>query len=132
MQEGKAMSARRVLVIDDDEEVRTVICENLADCGYAVTRASDGEEGLAMAADGAAPDLIITDIIMPRKNGIEVIEEVRRAHPATRVIAISGGARDRMDDPLAEAQAAGCHAVMRKPLDLAELERLIRWLMTQT
>jgi CheY-like chemotaxis protein len=120
------MLARRALVIDDDDEVRRMICESLLDCGYAVARAGDGEEGLALAAYGDAPNLVITDIIMPRKNGIEVITEIRRAHPHTRIIAISGGAPNRAGDPLEDARTAGCHAAMRKPLDMNELETLIK------
>jgi CheY-like chemotaxis protein len=118
------MPAKRVLVIDDDRAVRAMIRDALADCGYDVSAAADGEEGIALALS-LSPCLIVTDIIMPRKTGLDVIAEVRRSRPDIRLLAISGGGRDKSDDPLARAQALGCHAVMRKPLDMDELEKTV-------
>src|SRR5262245_22638568 len=79
---------RRILVVEDNPRVRGVLHEVLALAGYDVAVAADGEEGLAAYA--AAPaDLIITDLMMPRKDGVETIRGLRRYHPAARVIAVT-------------------------------------------
>ena len=75
-----------VLVIDDEEDVRTAIREVLARAGYDVRTASDGEE--ALAAQRRQP---AADIIMPEKDGIEAIREIRKEFPEVKIIAISGG-----------------------------------------
>ena len=90
------MSEKRVLVIEDEPGVLTMICDCLIDCGYAVSRAADGEEGLRVLAETEPrPDLIITDIVMPKKNGLDVIEETRESWPTINILAISGGGRDK-------------------------------------
>lgn len=77
-------------------------------------------------AGTCAPQVVITDIIMPRKEGLEVIMELRRRHPAIRLIAISGGGRTKSADFLQLAKKLGADAVLPKPLDIDQLEKTVR------
>jgi CheY-like chemotaxis protein len=127
------MTGKRILVIEDEPAVLSMISDCLLDCGYTVIRAADGEEGLKQIAEAhPAVDLIITDIVMPRKNGLDLIVEVRERWPMTNILAISGGGRDKTMDLLTKAQILGCHAVMQKPLDIPELERTVARLVGET
>lgn len=112
-----------ILVIDDERDVREFIRNVLEDEGYRVLLARDGEEGMEIFHDESL-DLVITDIVMPRKGGIETIIEMRRERPDTRIIAISGGSRNG-PDVLHVAKLLGACEVQGKPftgqglLDLA-------------
>lgn len=122
------MSAR-ILVIDDDNAVRKTICENLKECGYDVLEAVDGEQGLLFLETGNLPAIVITDIIMPRKEGLETIIEIRKKYPAIKLVAISGGGRTRSADFLQLAERLGSNAILPKPIDMDELERTITTLI---
>jgi CheY-like chemotaxis protein len=116
----------RILVIDDDDDVRSIIVENLEYYGYDVTQARDGEQGLLMMEKHTPlPEIVITDIIMPNKEGIETIMEIRQKYPDVKLIAISGGGRSRSEDFLEFAKSLGSHAVIPKPIDMDELEKVI-------
>lgn len=119
-----------VMVVDDDEPVRSILCENLADLGFDVSFAKDGNEALELINAGKSPQVVITDIIMPRREGLEVIMELRKKHPAIRLIAISGGGRTKSADFLQLAKKLGADAVMPKPLDIDMLEKTVRELIT--
>lgn len=84
---------KRILVIDDDVQMRQMLKQMLERQGYEVVEASDGKQGLALYRQ-TPTDLIITDIIMPEKEGVEMILELKRDFPDVKIIAISGGARD--------------------------------------
>jgi len=119
----------RILIIDDDHAVRSTISENLIECGYDVMEAADGEQGLVFMESAKAPTIVITDIIMPRKEGLETIIEIRRRFPDTKLIAISGGGRTRSTDFLELAKRLGSDAILPKPLDMDELEKTIKSLV---
>lgn len=124
------MTNKHVLVIDDENSVRKIICDNLKLSGFSVSAASDGEQGLGMIDAAHPPGVIITDIIMPGKSGLEVITAIRRDHPSIRVVAISGGGRVKAtDDLLEKARELGADAVLSKPLDLDELEKTVERLL---
>ncbi len=82
----------RILVIDDEKQVRGMLRQVLERAGYEVIEACDGEEGIKLFRKQGA-DLVITDIIMPEKEGVETIIELKRDFPDVKVIAISGGSR---------------------------------------
>lgn len=107
---------KKILVIDDDAMVRDTIVEILESEGYEVVSAGDGVRGLALFRR-EQPALVITDIIMPEKEGIETITEIRGSYPATKVIAISGGSRIGNVDFLKMARLLGAHDVISKPFD---------------
>jgi CheY-like chemotaxis protein len=85
-----------VLLVDDEDGVRTLITEILRDAGYAVIEASDGIEGLEVLQSGVQIDVVITDIGMPRMNGVEMIEQARESHPDLKVLFITGYAQQQV------------------------------------
>lgn len=110
----------RILLIDDDELVRITVGRTLTDAGHSVTLAGDGAEGLAKFARGAF-DLVITDIVMPEREGIETILELRQRKERIPVIAISGGGRQRNLDFLKAAREFGANVTLSKPFTGPEL-----------
>lgn len=108
----------RILVVEDDPRVRDLFHQTLAMAGYDVVATADGEE--ALAAYTAAPtDLVITDLMMPRKDGVETIRGLRRRHPAAKVIAVTA-ARGRFNRLIA-ARHVGAHRTLLKPFGMGEL-----------
>lgn len=100
----------------------------LAEFGHTVIEARNGIEGLAsFPADGV--DLVITDIVMPGKEGIEVITELRRLHPQLKILAISGGGRVGSKDYLSIATFLGAAKVLAKPFTAQELVAAINELL---
>jgi DNA-binding response OmpR family regulator len=110
------MPPPKILLIDDDLVVRTAMVQFLADLGYEVVVADDGERGLRLFRS-EKPDLVITDIIMPEKEGIQTIVEMRREQPSTKIIAVSGGGRIGNADFLKVARSMGANDVIAKPVD---------------
>jgi CheY-like chemotaxis protein len=110
----------RILVIDDDAAVRETLRLVLESAGHSVTCAEDGERGLE-AFETVRPDLVITDILMPEREGIETSLELRRREPGQPIIAISGGGRAGGADFLAMARRMGADAVLPKPFEPDEL-----------
>ena len=110
----------RILVIDDEELARFTVREILEGAGYEVAEAKNGNQGLAFQK--AQPnDLVITDIIMPDKEGVETIIELKRDFPTLPIIAISGGGRTRNLDFLKLAEQYGAQKVLAKPFSEEEL-----------
>jgi DNA-binding response OmpR family regulator len=106
----------RILLIVDNDTVRALLRENLELEGHTVIEARDGQEGLDLFRQAGA-DLVITDIVMPEKEGLAVLMELRNAHPPVNVIAISGGGRDY----LATGGLLGAAKVLLKPFPIAVL-----------
>ena len=109
-----------ILVVDDQKELRTVVRRVLTEANYEVAEAEDGEAALA-AFRASPPALVITDIIMPGKEGIEVIATMKRERPEVKVLAISGGGRTHVMDFLAIARKAGADAALEKPFRKSDL-----------
>ncbi|VAX22872.1 hypothetical protein MNBD_NITROSPINAE04-701 [hydrothermal vent metagenome] len=109
-----------VMIIDDDQYVRSVVKQMLEAAGYVVTEASSGREGIEKHKENPA-DLIITDIIMPDEGGLETIMKLKRDYPKIKIIAISGGGRIVQVDFLDIAKNLGVLRTMQKPLERAEL-----------
>lgn len=103
-----------ILLIDDDELFRKMLRATLEDLGHTVTEARDGKEGLALHKSKPA-DLVITDLIMPEKEGLETISELRRLQPGLKIIAMSGGGRISVEDYLPIAKWLGAARVLTKP-----------------
>jgi CheY-like chemotaxis protein len=111
---------RRALVIDDDELVRATIVSILESVGYEVFEAEDGQQGLLLFHRHAV-DLVITDILMPSKEGIETIVEIRQRNREVRIVAVSGGGNIGSVSVLHAAQRLGADAVLSKPFSKEEL-----------
>lgn len=111
---GGSMSLGRVLVIDDDDMLRTTTCRLLVNAGYDAQGAASGEAGLACLRQQPA-DVIITDIVTPDMDGLELIRALQRADPQVKVIAMSGGGRRGTTDYLDTALKFGARLVLPKP-----------------
>ncbi len=110
----------RILVIDDDHAVRLTLQLILERAGHEVICAADGDLGLRAVAS-AVPQLIITDIIMPNKQGVEMIMAIRADDATTPIIAMSGGGRVGNDDLLEMALRVGADEVLAKPFEREEM-----------
>lgn len=104
----------RILIIDDEEVIRRMMRIALEQDGHQVVEASNGTEALQVQQVTPA-ELVITDMLMPEKDGVEVILALRRGAPQLKVIAMSGGGRFRQTEILDIAQPLGAVASMRKP-----------------
>lgn len=107
----------RILVIDDDDTVRLSVRLALEDAEHEVDEAPNGARGLDRLKDQVA-DLVVTDIFMPEKEGLETIDEIRRDYPQIKIIAISGGGRIDPQDYLEIARQLGADHVLFKPFDI--------------
>jgi CheY-like chemotaxis protein len=110
----------QILIIDDEEQIRAVFREMLERSGYKVFEATNGEEGLRLQREKPAA-LIITDLIMPEKEGLETIRELRQEFPEVKIIAVSGGGRIGPQGYLDAAKKLGAACTFEKPVDLEEL-----------
>ena len=119
-----------ILVIEDDVEVRQMLRQILERSGYDVEEASDGEEGIRRYREKQA-DLIITDIIMPKKEGIETITDLKVEFPDVKVIAISGGGRLGPEPYLELAKGFGANRIIMKPFTAEEILEAIQELLEQ-
>lgn len=115
----------RILIIDDDVEIRLLLRKMLEREGHEVVEAGDGREGLRRFQ--AAPiDVILLDMLMPEPDGLETILALRRVDPAVKVIAISGGGQTGTRDFLYVAAALGAQRTLRKPFHRQELLEAVR------
>jgi DNA-binding NtrC family response regulator len=114
----------RVLLIDDESMVRKIVRKMLERSGHEVTEAENGRCGLEQLKRGSF-DLVITDIIMPEVEGIELVVTVSQQYPSTKTIAMSGGGRTGNVDFLDVAAKLGASAALQKPFTHAELLRAI-------
>lgn len=114
------MESRNILVVDDDPDIRAVITINLTRLGHRVSTAADGREATAAVASTKF-DLVITDLLMPDKEGLELIKELRGASATMPIIAMSGGGRSASGSYLDIARRFGAQAVLKKPFAAAEL-----------
>ena len=110
----------RILVIEDNKLARLTLRKTLERNGHEIVEATNGVEGIAMYR-AQSFDLVITDIIMPEKEGIGTIIELKHSFPNVRVIAMSGGGRTRNLDFLQIAKQYGAQAVLAKPFSEDEL-----------
>jgi CheY-like chemotaxis protein len=114
-----------ILVIDDDEQFRTMLLYMLSQDNYQVSHACDGEEGLRLVRQ-LKPDLIITDILMPQRDGIEMMMTLKEIGNEIPIIAISGGRRAITAAlNLQSAEMMGVNAILSKPFTRADLRLAI-------
>ncbi len=104
----------RILLIDDDDQLRVVIREQLESVGYEVVSARNGREGI-QCYSASPTDLVITDLWMPEHEGLEIIRALRRVSPAPKIIAMLGDGRSDDLDWLLVAKKLGAQRVLHKP-----------------
>ncbi len=110
----------KILVIEDDSSFRNVLVQMLAKAGYEVRQAGDGNQAVEVCTD-FNPDLVLTDIIMPDKEGLETIQDLLAINPNLKIIAMSGGGKFGPDSYLPLAQKLGAKASLQKPFMREEL-----------
>jgi CheY-like chemotaxis protein len=120
----------KILVIEDENLLSDLLKKFLTRDGHQVLIANDGVEGIKIYYQ-FRPDLIITDIIMPEKDGIEVIVEVLKDNPELPIIAISGGRRAvTADFNLDSAEMLGVKGILQKPFTHEQLQELVSTLLS--
>jgi DNA-binding NtrC family response regulator len=112
----------RILVIDDDPDMRTMVGQTLKSAGHEVALATDGQEGVEQCRARPA-DLVVTDIYMPNREGLETMVEIRKRFPEIAIIAMSG--RDTARTMLSIAQRLGAAEVLQKPFVTGELRTAV-------
>lgn len=113
-----------ILLVDDTPELRKTIERLLTGAGHAVTSAENGAAALR-ELDRATFDVIVTDIVMPDMEGLELIRKVRKTHASLPIIAMSGGGRGSTEDYLALAANFGAAKTLEKPFALEALKAAI-------
>ena len=123
---------KQILVVDDEASVRLVIRDVLEADGYAVSEAADGEDAFRQIKTQPV-DLIVTDLVMPNKNGIDLILELKKEYPNAPVLAISGGGGiSGRFDYLKVAELVGAKNIMSKPFDIADLRLTVARMLAGT
>ena len=114
----------RILLVDDDDLSRTTVHQMLERAGHDVRSTDSGREALTLyRADPA--ELVVTDLIMPDTDGLELIQELRKHHAAVRILAISGGGRVNANEYLTVARRFGASGVLAKPFSNQELREAV-------
>ena len=114
----------RVLVIEDDVQVGDLLKQVLERMGHKVWHAVDGEDGVRQFTEGQF-DLIITDILMPRKGGVEVIKDLIRLEPEVKIIAISGGSRNLKPEECLRTPYFLVERTLQKPFSRRDIEAAV-------
>jgi DNA-binding response OmpR family regulator len=120
-----------IYVFDDEPSILLMIKKMLEKAGHSVDIALNGREGMDLFKK-SMPDLLITDIIMPEKEGLETIFELRSKYPKLKIIAISGGGRISPDGYLPGAKLLGADMVFQKPLDQKEFLQAVSQLLDRS
>jgi two-component system, chemotaxis family, chemotaxis protein CheY len=120
-----------ILMIDDDEVLRATIRKVLERAGHRVTEAENGDVGMRIV-QGETPDLVITDLLMPEKEGIETIQELREGFPEIPIVAVSGAGGVEEGGPLLDAQLFGADATLSKPFSVEVLVETVDRLLDRS
>jgi len=118
-----------ILIIDDEPQIRSMLKLMLERDGYEVAEAPDGVEGIRIYRQNPA-DLIITDLIMPNKDGIGVIIDLKKEFPNVKIIAMSGGGLNKPEGYLKGAKKLGAAYTLTKPIDRGEMLKAIKDVLT--
>lgn len=119
------MTKQRILVVDDDVSIRQALDIALTKAGYEVLQARDGEEATRLWRDSGA-DLVIVDIWMPKKGGLQVLRELRAHSPSTPVIAMTDGGRSKNFNPLSYGKILGAARTIAKPFTLEGMLAMVK------
>ena len=114
-----------ILIIDDEPQIRSMLRLMLERDGYEVIEAPDGIEGIRAYRQKPA-DLIITDLIMPNKDGIGMIIELQKEFPDVKIIAMSGGGLNKPEGYLKGAKKLGAACTLTKPIDREKMLRAVK------
>jgi DNA-binding NtrC family response regulator len=115
----------RILIIDDESQIRSMLRLMLERVGYEIAEAPDVIEGIRQYRENPA-DLIITDLIMPNKDGIGMIIDLKKEFPKVKIIAMSGGGVNRPEGYLDGAKKLGATRTLTKPIDRDEMLKAVK------
>ncbi len=121
---------RKILIMDDDEQVLSLLSRSMERAGFAAATAVNGREGQRLL-EKQPFDLVITDLIMPEKEGMETISYIKRQFPEMKIIAISGGGRIGPETYLPAALELGADLAFAKPFAMDELMNGVRGLLNE-
>ncbi len=115
----------KLLVVDDDPLLLELMQDMLEGQGYALLLAANGAQAWEILQTGDV-DIVLTDLVMPEREGIEIIQEIRRNFPGIRIIAMSGRSQNDLDiDWLQLVRVLGADATLTKPFSLEQMELLL-------
>jgi CheY-like chemotaxis protein len=120
----------RILVVDDDDSFRKMMCQTLTEMGYEVMEARNGKEAVQVY-ELCPSDVVLTDLIMPDTDGIETIREFRRIHSAVKIIAMSGGGWVGTRNYLKAAKLLGADETLTKPFAKEDVAAMIERLCSK-
>jgi len=118
------MEKKRILIVDDEEAVRTLLIEILKLCDYEIGVAENGAEAISHI-DRKSYDLIITDYMMPKMDGLELTRRIKARYPSTPVLIITG------DGPVRDLLKSGATACLQKPFSLLKLQSMVRIILNE-
>ena len=121
----------RILVVEDDVQVRKMVCKVLYNQGYDLAEAANGKEVSKILKNNVNIKIVVADIIMPEKDGLETIQELKRDYPDIKILAISGGGKISAQNYLILAQKVGADLILKKPFDKQELLDAVKKLENQ-
>ena len=120
---------KNIIVVDDDKMMRNMI-RDMLDYKYEITMAESVEDVLNICKTKKI-DLVITDLFMPHKSGLDLIEEVKKQFSYIKLLAISGGSRLKQCDFLPVAEIMGAHQILKKPFNMLELKEKVALLLEE-
>ncbi len=120
----------KILVVEDDEAVQKFICKILISAGHSIVAAGNGQECLTEINNNPDISVVITDLLMPKKEGIETIIDIKKTWPQIKILAISGGGRIEPEFYLKNAGALGADLTLKKPFTRHDLLRATEELYT--
>jgi len=120
----------KILIIDDEPQIRALLRTILVREGFIVEVAADGQVGLATWRNEPA-DVVLTDIFMPNKDGIETILELKRSRPRAKIIAMTGGGQQKFREMRSVAAFLGADRTLEKPFEPASLLAAIRDVLSE-
>jgi DNA-binding response OmpR family regulator len=120
----------KILIIDDDSALRRTMKKIVSLAGHTADEAEDGQVGISLFQEGDY-DLVVTDLLMPEKEGIETIIELRAERPDVKILAVSGGLLLDPKGPLQDAEALGADSSLPKPFSVEEFSTAVEELLTR-
>jgi DNA-binding NtrC family response regulator len=121
----------RILIVDDNINLRGILRQILESAGHQVREASNGVEAMKVLSEGPA-ELVITDVIMPDKEGIETVIEIRKIFPDMKIIVMSAGGRFGPEDYLETATVFGANRTIAKPFSRNDILKTVQELIGQS
>jgi len=119
---------RKILIMDDDEQILSLLSRSMELAGFSAATAVNGREGQRLL-EKQPFDLVITDLIMPEREGMETISYIKKQFPKIKIIAISGGGRIGPETYLPAALELGANLAFAKPFSMDELLNGVRGLL---